>query len=41
MAQSMLEQGAIGLEYALKRGGPMSMATSQLGAFRSSPDQPY
>ena len=32
----------IGLEYALKRTGPMSMAPSQLGAFtRSSPDQPY
>ena len=32
----------IGMEYALKRTGPMSMAPSQLGAFtRSSPDQPY
>jgi choline dehydrogenase len=32
----------IGLEYALKRSGPMSMAPSQLGAFtRSSPDLPY
>lgn len=32
----------IGLEYALKRSGPMSMAPSQLGAFtRSSPEQPY
>jgi choline dehydrogenase len=32
----------IGLEYALKRTGPMSMAPSQLGAFtRSSPDQLY
>lgn len=32
----------IGMEYALKRSGPMSMAPSQLGAFtRSSPDQPY
>jgi len=32
----------IGLEYALRQTGPMSMAPSQLGAFtRSSPDQPY
>ena len=32
----------IGMEYALKRSGPMSMAPSQLGAFtRSAPDQPY
>jgi choline dehydrogenase len=32
----------IGLEYALRRTGPMSMAPSQLGAFtRSSPDQPW
>jgi choline dehydrogenase len=32
----------IGMEYALMRSGPMSMAPSQLGAFtRSSPDQPY
>ncbi|MDB5860501.1 MAG: hypothetical protein JWQ76_4190 [Ramlibacter sp.] len=32
----------IGLQYALTRGGPMSMAPSQLGAFtRSSPEQPY
>ena len=32
----------IGLEFALKQTGPMSMAPSQLGAFtRSSPDQPY
>jgi choline dehydrogenase len=32
----------IGMEYALKRSGPMSMAPSQLGAFtRSTPDQPY
>jgi choline dehydrogenase len=32
----------IGLEYALFRTGPMSMAPSQLGAFtRSSPDQPH
>jgi choline dehydrogenase len=32
----------IGLEYALRRTGPMSMAPSQLGAFtRSSPDQAW
>jgi choline dehydrogenase len=32
----------IGLEYAAKRSGPMSMAPSQLGAFtRSDPDQPW
>jgi len=32
----------IGLEYAFKRTGPMSMAPSQLGAFtRSDPAQPY
>ena len=32
----------IGMEYALKRSGPMSMAPSQLGAFtRSSPEQPH
>jgi choline dehydrogenase len=31
----------IGMEYVLKRSGPMSMAPSQLGAFAySSPDQP-
>ncbi|MGE4242885.1 GMC family oxidoreductase [Ramlibacter sp.] len=32
----------IGLEYAMKRTGPMSMAPSQLGAFtRSSPDRAW
>ena len=32
----------IGLQYALSRSGPMSMAPSQLGAFtRSSPEQPH
>jgi choline dehydrogenase len=42
MANSWLGKLKIGLEYALKRSGPMSMAPSQLGAFtRSSPDQPY
>ena len=42
LASSLWGKGMIGLEYALKRTGPMSMAPSQLGAFtRSSPDQPY
>jgi choline dehydrogenase len=42
MANSLLGKARIGLEYALTRSGPMSMAPSQLGAFtRSSPDQPY
>jgi choline dehydrogenase len=42
MANSWLGKLKIGLEYALKRSGPMSMAPSQLGAFtRSSPDLPY
>jgi choline dehydrogenase len=42
MANSWWGKARIGLEYALKRSGPMSMAPSQLGAFtRSSPDQPY
>ncbi|MDB5889233.1 MAG: glucose-methanol-choline oxidoreductase [Polaromonas sp.] len=42
MAASMWGKARIGLEYALKRTGPMSMAPSQLGAFtRSTPDQPY
>jgi choline dehydrogenase len=42
MAQTLWGKAKIGLEYALKRSGPMSMAPSQLGAFtRSSPDQPY
>ncbi|MGY6534339.1 MAG: GMC family oxidoreductase [Pararhodobacter sp.] len=39
MAASMLGKARIGLEYLLKRTGPMSMAPSQLGAFaRSGPD---
>ncbi|MCT8158648.1 GMC family oxidoreductase [Pseudoruegeria sp. SHC-113] len=39
MAASLWGQAKIGLEYALKRTGPMSMAPSQLGAFaRSRPD---
>lgn len=42
MANSLLGKARIGLEYALTRSGPMSMAPSQLGAFtRSSPDQPH
>ena len=42
LANSWWGKAKIGLEYAFKRSGPMSMAPSQLGAFtRSSPDQPY
>jgi choline dehydrogenase len=42
MANSLWGKAKIGLEYALRRTGPMSMAPSQLGAFtRSSPDRPY
>ena len=42
LASSMYGKAKIGLEYLLKRSGPMSMAPSQLGAFtRSSPDQPW
>ena len=42
LANSLWGKAMIGLEYALFRSGPMSMAPSQLGAFtRSSPDQPY
>ena len=38
LANSLWGKAMIGLEYALKRSGPMSMAPSQLGAFtRSSP----
>ena len=41
-ANSLWGKAMIGLEYALKRTGPMSMAPSQLGAFtRSDPAQPY
>jgi choline dehydrogenase len=37
---SLLGKAMIGLEYALRRSGPMSMAPSQLGAFtRSHPDK--
>lgn len=39
MANSLWGKAKIGLEYALKRSGPMSMAPSQLGAFaKSRPD---
>jgi choline dehydrogenase len=39
MAGSMFGKAKIGLEYLLRRSGPMSMAPSQLGAFtRSSPE---
>ena len=42
MANSLWGKALIGLEYALKRSGPMSMAPSQLGAFtRSDPQQPH
>ncbi|HOB66932.1 GMC family oxidoreductase N-terminal domain-containing protein [Ottowia sp.] len=38
LASTLWGKGLIGLEYALRRSGPMSMAPSQLGAFtRSSP----
>ncbi|MDX1819926.1 MAG: GMC family oxidoreductase N-terminal domain-containing protein [Paracoccaceae bacterium] len=39
MASSLWGKAMIGLEYVLRRSGPMSMAPSQLGAFsRSRPD---
>ncbi len=42
LANSLWGKAMIGLEYALKRSGPMSMAPSQLGAFtRSDAAQPY
>jgi len=42
LAGNWLGKAKIGLEYLLKRSGPMSMAPSQLGAFtRSNADQPY
>jgi len=42
LTNSWLGKARIGLEYAFKRSGPMSMAPSQLGAFtRSSPDMPW
>ena len=42
LANSWWGKAKIGLEFAFKQTGPMSMAPSQLGAFtRSSPDMPY
>ncbi len=42
LGSSFWGKAKIGLEYALRQTGPMSMAPSQLGAFtRSSPDQPW
>ncbi|MAY87299.1 MAG: choline dehydrogenase [Pseudooceanicola sp.] len=42
LASTLFGKAAIGLEYLLKRSGPMSMAPSQLGAFtRSDPGQPH
>jgi choline dehydrogenase len=40
-ARSFWGRAAMGLEYALRRTGPLAMAPSQLGGFfRSSPDMP-
>jgi choline dehydrogenase len=42
MSASWWGKARIGLQYALTRSGPMSMAPSQLGAFtRSDPSQPH
>lgn len=42
LASTLFGKAKIGLEYLLKRSGPMSMSPSQLGAFtRSDPKQPY
>jgi choline dehydrogenase len=42
VAASFWGRLGIGLEYALRRSGPMSMAPSQLGAFvKSDPSRPY
>jgi choline dehydrogenase len=42
LASSMVGKARIGLEYALNRSGPMSMAPSQLGAFaKSDPSRKY
>ncbi|GER18674.1 GMC family oxidoreductase [Variovorax boronicumulans] len=42
LASSLVGKAKIGLEYLMKRSGPMSMAPSQLGAFtRSSPDRAW
>ncbi|WP_299234751.1 GMC family oxidoreductase N-terminal domain-containing protein [uncultured Halomonas sp.] len=39
MAGSLMGKAKIGIEYLLKRSGPMSMAPSQLGAFTRSSDE--
>ncbi len=42
LASSLVGKARIGLEYVLRRSGPMSMAPSQLGAFtRSTPERPW
>ena len=42
LANSLVGKAKIGLEYVMKRTGPMSMSPSQLGAFtRSSPDRTH
>ncbi|MDF1608885.1 GMC family oxidoreductase N-terminal domain-containing protein [Hoeflea sp. YIM 152468] len=42
LASNLFGKAVIGLEYLLKRSGPMSMSPSQLGAFtRSDPDRPH
>lgn len=42
LANSVFGKAKIGLEYLLKRSGPMSMSPSQLGAFtRSDPSRPH
>jgi len=42
LANNLFGKAGIGLEYLLRRTGPMSMAPSQLGAFsRSDPAQPH
>ncbi|MCD2174908.1 GMC family oxidoreductase [Rhizobium sp. C4] len=42
LSSSLFGKMAIGMEYALKRSGPMSMSPSQLGAFtRSDASQPH
>ncbi|HAJ84684.1 MAG TPA: choline dehydrogenase, partial [Rhodobacteraceae bacterium] len=42
LANSLFGRAKIGVEYILKRSGPMSMSPSQLGAFtRSDPNRPH
>jgi choline dehydrogenase len=42
LSNSLAGKAKIGLEYLLRRSGPMSMAPSQLGAFtRSAPERPH